>query len=109
MYRKTVAVSPIVLGVIGVVFLVMQGIASAQKASVPNLQDKLALGEGPTKQLILLISTDENGKIMNRKITKQEWLMFMGTEFDRLCQNKSGEVDVAELAQAVRGRHTANR
>jgi Ca2+-binding EF-hand superfamily protein len=69
--------------------------AVAQKASVPNPQDKLALGEGEVKQLLLLMDADKNGKI-----SKQEWMSFMEAEFDRLDKGKTGQLDVKELAQS---------
>jgi hypothetical protein len=109
MYGKIDAALPIVLLVIVGAFLVMPDITPAQKNSVPNWQEKLAMGEGHAKQLLLLIGTDINGKIMNHKITKQEWLTFMGAEFDRLDLNKNGEIDLAELEQAMRGKHTASK
>src|ERR1700722_17262818 len=71
------------------------GAVPPQKAAVPKPQDKLALGEGEVKQLLLLIDTDKTGKI-----TKQEWMRFMEAEFDRLDKNKSGELDAKELAQS---------
>ena len=67
----------------------------AQKASVPKPQDKLALGENEVRRLMLLIDTNNNGKI-----TKKEWMTFMEAEFDRLDKNKSGELDPKELAQS---------
>ena len=45
------------------------GTAFAQKTAVPKPQDRLALGEEQVKQLLLLMDTDENGKI-----SKQEWM-----------------------------------
>jgi hypothetical protein len=73
----------------------MQGMALAQKASVPKQQDTLALGQDQVKQLLLLINTSKTGKI-----TKQEWMRFMEAEFDRLDKNKTGELDAKELAQS---------
>jgi len=72
-----------------------QRIVVAQKASVPKPQDKLALVENEVRQLMLLIDTNNNGKI-----TKKEWMTFMEAEFDRLDKNKSGELDPKELAQS---------
>jgi len=65
------------------------------KAAAPQPQDKLALAEGEVKQLLLLMDTDKNGKI-----SKQEWMNFMEAEFERLDKDKSGELDVKELAQS---------
>ena len=67
----------------------------AQKASTPKAQDRLALGEGEVKQLLLLIDTEKKGKI-----SKQEWMKFMEAEFDRLDKSKNGELDVEELTQS---------
>jgi hypothetical protein len=69
--------------------------AVAQKAAVPKPQDKLVIGEGEAKQLLLLIDTDKNGKI-----SKQEWMKFMEAEFDRLDKAKTGYLDVKELMQS---------
>jgi hypothetical protein len=71
------------------------GTAVAQKAAVPKSPDKLAIGEDEVKQLLLLMDTNKTGKI-----TKREWMKFMEAEFDRLDKNKSGELDVNELAQS---------
>lgn len=59
------------------------------------MQDKIALGENEVKQLLLLMDTDENGKI-----SKQEWMKFMEAEFGRLDKGKTGELDVRELSQS---------
>jgi hypothetical protein len=67
----------------------------AQKASTPKSQDKVALGEEDVKRLLLLMDTDKNGKI-----SKQEFMTFMETEFKRLDKNKDGELDVKELTQS---------
>ena len=82
----------------------MIGIAVAQKAAVPKAQDKLALGENEVKQLLLLMDTDENGKI-----SKQEWMKFMESEFDRLDKGKTEQLDVKELTQSkLRVSHPVN-
>ena len=91
--------SNMVLAVLVVVALfaigVIAGTAFAQKTAVPKPQDRLALGEEQVKQLLLLLDTDENGKI-----SKQEWMKFMEAEFERLDKNKTGELDVKELKQS---------
>ncbi len=69
--------------------------AIAQKENVPKAQDKLALSVDEVKQLILMMDTDKNGKV-----SKQEFMAFMSAEFDRLDKDKSGELDVKELAQS---------
>jgi hypothetical protein len=73
----------------------MLGTAAAQKAAVRKPQEKLSLGDEEVKQLLLLTDTDKNGKI-----SKQEWMMFMEAEFDRLDMAKNGQLDVKELAQS---------
>jgi hypothetical protein len=65
------------------------------RASDPKVQDKLALGEGEVRKLLLLMNTDKNGKI-----SKQEWMKFMEAEFDRLDVEKNGELGVKEIAQS---------
>jgi Ca2+-binding EF-hand superfamily protein len=87
----------IVEGILAIVVLVatMLGTAVAQRQAVPKPQDKLALGENEVKQLLLLMDTDENGKI-----SKQEWMKFMEAEFDRLDQDKKGQLDAKELEQS---------
>jgi Ca2+-binding EF-hand superfamily protein len=42
-----------------------------------------------------MMDTDKNGKI-----SKKEFMDFMSAEFDRLDEDKSGELDVKELAQS---------
>ena len=71
------------------------GILAAQKAAVPKPQDRLALGEDEVRRLMLLIDTNNNGKI-----SKKEWMTFMEAEFDRLDKKKTGELDPKELAQS---------
>jgi len=67
----------------------------AQKASVPRPQDSLALGEFQVRQLLLLMSTNKNGRI-----SKREYMNFMEAEFDRLDKDKSGNLDVHELERS---------
>ena len=78
-------------------FGTIAGIAAAQKVdkSVPRQQRTLALSDDEVKQLVLMMDADKNGKI-----SKQEFLAFMGAEFDKLDKDKSGELDVRELAQS---------
>jgi hypothetical protein len=71
------------------------GTAAAQKASVPKRQDKLAMGEGEVKQLLLLMNTNSEGQV-----SKQEYMKFMEAEFDHLDKNKKGELNVKELTKS---------
>ncbi|MBV8632296.1 MAG: hypothetical protein JOZ83_15315 [Silvibacterium sp.] len=55
---------------------------------------KVEAGVPATKQLLLLMDTDKNGKV-----SKQEFMNFMEAEFNRLDVNHDGELDVHELTQ----------
>jgi hypothetical protein len=68
--------------------------AAAQKASVPKVQDRLTMGEEAVKQLLPLMNTDAKGML-----SKQEYMKFMEAEFERLDQEKKGELDVRKLTQ----------
>jgi len=96
MLKRTILIVSVML-ILGVLVSIWarQGVAAAQKASVPKTQDRLALVEEEVKQLLLLIDTKKTGKI-----TKQEWMSFMEAEFDRLDKDKSGVLDAAELAHS---------
>ena len=77
------------------VALALTSAAFAQKASVPKQQEQAALTGPHVKELMLLMDTNENGKI-----SKQEWMKFMEAEFDRLDKDKSGELSAQELLQS---------
>ncbi len=79
------------------VFVSVTGSAVAQKTdkSEPKEQRAMALGEDDVKQLLLMMDTDKSGKV-----SRQEFMNFMAAEFDRLDKDKSGELDVKELAQS---------
>lgn len=55
----------------------------------------ISAGEKEAKKLLLLMDTDQNGKV-----SKQEFMNFMEAEFDRLDKDKNGELDVRELTQS---------
>jgi hypothetical protein len=68
----------------------------AQKGSAPKTPaDKFALVNENAKELLLLMDTDKDGKI-----SKQEWMKFMGEEFDRLDKDMTGKLDKKELLQS---------
>jgi hypothetical protein len=84
------------ISLIAVLAVAMVATAIPQtKAATPPPQDRLALADNEARQLLLLMDTDKNGKI-----SKHEWMSFMEAEFDRLDKDKSGELDVKELAQS---------
>ena len=69
--------------------------AAAQKMPVPRPQDNLAMGKDQVRQLLPLMHADKNGMV-----SRQEYMKFMEAEFDRLDQEKKGELDARELAQS---------
>ena len=95
MLKRTKTVLVVVVIAICATTRGMVGTAVAQKAGVPKPQDKLAIGEDEAKQLLLLVDTDKKGKV-----SKQEWMKFMGAEFDRLDKPKTGYLDIKELMQS---------
>jgi hypothetical protein len=66
----------------------------AGTAIAADNSQKVAAGVPATKQLLLLMDTDKNGKV-----SKQEFMNFMEAEFNRLDVNHDGELDVHELTQ----------
>ena len=68
--------------------------AAAQKASVPKVQDRLAMGEDDVRHLLQLVDSNPKGMV-----TKQGYMRFMEAEFDRLDKERKGELDVRKLAQ----------
>jgi len=64
------------------------------RAADPETQGRQLLTGDELKLLFVLMDTDKNGKI-----SKQEWMTFMGTVFETLDQKKNGELDPNELAQ----------
>ena len=72
-----------------------------KKFQFPKPQDNLALGEGEVKKLLLIMEADKKGKI-----SKQEYMKFMEAEFERLDEDKNGELDVKKVTQST---VTANR
>jgi len=77
----------------GVLLAGMAGMIAGTGIAADNTQ-KVAAGVPATKQLLLLMDTDKNGKV-----SKQEFMSFMTAEFDRLDINHDGELDVKELMQ----------
>lgn len=71
------------------------GAAMAQKVSTAPQPDKFALANEEVRELLLLMDTDNSGKV-----SKQEWMNFMEAEFNRLDKDNSGELDLQELRQS---------
>jgi Ca2+-binding EF-hand superfamily protein len=76
--------------------IVLAIVTFAQKASVPKQPAKDALAQQSVTELLLLMDTDKNGKI-----SKQEWMKFMETEFDALDKDNRGELDRKELLRST--------
>jgi Ca2+-binding EF-hand superfamily protein len=73
--------------------------------SATPLDTRLAAGAPETRQLLLAMDADRNGKV-----SRQEFMQFMEAEFQRLDTNKDSELDVAELTQVeIHGRRGASR
>lgn len=80
------------------------GNAAEQRDTLPKPPDKQTLRADQVKQLLLLMDTDESGKI-----SKQEWLKFMEAEFDRLDKDRSGILNTKALAPSpLHTRHFAD-
>jgi hypothetical protein len=84
------------------VALLVGGVTAVQAQDAPSTRVKrekkdrsVKAGEKEAKKLILLMDKDNNGNV-----SKQEFMAFMEAEFDRLDKDKSGELDVKELAQS---------
>jgi hypothetical protein len=73
--------------------VLLAGMIAGTGIAADNTQ-KVAAGVPATKQLLLLMDTDKNGKV-----SKQEFMSFMSAEFDKLDINHDGELDVKELMQ----------
>jgi Ca2+-binding EF-hand superfamily protein len=65
---------------------------AAQRQSVPKPQNKLAIAEDQVKHLLLLIDSENKGKV-----SKQQFMQFMEAEFERLDTAKKGELDIKQL------------
>ena len=71
----------------GLAAVLVAGMAGA--AEPPK---KVAAGVYKTKELLLLMDQDRNGKV-----SRDEFMRFMAAEFDVLDVDHDGELDVAEL------------
>jgi hypothetical protein len=69
-------------------------VAAATKDLVVEFKEHLEASEDQVDRLLFLMDKDGDGKI-----SKQEFLDFMGAEFDRLDTHKDGELNANELKQ----------
>ena len=91
--------SLLVAGLLGALMFTggsLPGTCFEQKASVPRRPDTVAIASEKIIELLALMDTDKNGKV-----SKQEWMKFMETAFDRLDKDKKGELDPKELLQST--------
>ena len=94
-FRKTLFLACAIVATFAAATMHRAVIAQKVDKSIPKVERNLVLGEDDVKDLLLLMDTDKNGKI-----SKQEFMRFMEAEFDRLDKDKSGELDITELAQS---------
>jgi len=71
------------------------GVGFAQK-DVRRQPDSNIMAIDNVKQLLLVMDTDQKGKI-----SKQQWIAFMEAEFDRLDVEKKGELDQTAIRQSM--------
>jgi len=76
----------------GLIVAAFGGLTLAGAAFATEPPKKVAAGVYETKELLLLMDVDRNGKI-----SKDEFMKFMAAEFEALDTNKDGELDVTEL------------
>jgi hypothetical protein len=93
--RKNIMTFVLCVGALLALATAMTTSFAQDTASVPKPQNYLAIGENNARQLLLLIGPNKDGKI-----TKKAWMKFMEAEFDRLDKDKSGSLDVKELAES---------
>lgn len=80
---------------IALLLVTILGVGFAQKG-VPRQPDRHVMAIEKIKQLLLVMETDKRGKI-----SKQQWMAFMETEFDRLDVEKKGELDQTSIRQSM--------
>jgi Ca2+-binding EF-hand superfamily protein len=74
--------------------IVIAGLVGA-RALVSSPKQDLMPGLKQTVQLLVMMPTDENGKV-----SKAEFMKFMEAEFDKLDKNHDGALDVKEVVQS---------
>jgi CRISPR/Cas system-associated endonuclease Cas3-HD len=77
-----------------VIFLTIMTVA--QKTDAPKQPTTKSLAQQHSKELLLLMDADKNGKI-----SKQEWMKFMEAQFDAMDEEKTGELDQKELVKSL--------
>ena len=80
---------------IALLLITAMGVGFAQK-DVPRQPDRHVMAIENVKQLLLIMDADKRGKI-----SKQQWMAFMESEFDRLDIEKNGELDQSAIRQSM--------
>ena len=75
-------------------FVVLLVASAASTSAYAVSRRAVAQGEKQSRQLLRLMDVDQNGRV-----SRQEFMQFMGAEFDRLDVDHSGELSVQELSQ----------
>jgi len=74
---------------------VLTGTSFAQTTTAgPKTPNKQVIAEDNAKEILLLMDANKDGKI-----SKQEWMNFMSSEFDRLDTDHNGFIDQKDLLQ----------
>jgi hypothetical protein len=84
----------VLCGAAGIAAISLGGRTVFAGQTEPPSDKKVAAGESSAKQLLLLMDADKNGKV-----SRAEFMAFMGAEFESLDVNHDGELDVKELTQ----------
>ena len=80
---------------IALLLITTLGVGFAQK-DVRRQPDSNVMAIENVKQLLLIMDTDQRGKI-----SRQQWIAFMEAEFDRLDVEKKGELDQTAIRQSM--------
>jgi hypothetical protein len=93
--RNNILLVTLGLGLLIAIGFMLEPAFARNSGSTPRRVDILALGEDEVKQLLLLMDTNENGKV-----SKEEFMKFVEAEYDRLDTDKSGQLDPKELTRS---------
>ena len=80
---------------VAMLLMMTLGVGFAQK-DFSRQPDRNVMAIESVKQLLLVMDTDKRGKI-----SKQEWMAFMESEFDRLDVQNKGELDQTAIRQSI--------
>jgi len=78
-----------------IVFGIRTSSASPQRADPPRRPDNFVVGEAGVKEMLYLMDSDRDGKV-----SKEEFMGFMHSVFDRLDAGQTGQLDIKELTES---------